>query len=271
MEELSPFLSSKNLFPTVLSTERPDRCAESLSEGKIVIVCDNSPSALILPAFLIDFINPFSDRYNIPSNINFTKIVRLLCFILSAIVPAFYIAIINYNQETIPTRLIINFASQRSGVPVPAIIESILCLIICEILRESDLRFPSKYGSAISILGALVLGEAAVNAGLVSSIMIIITAFTYVSALIFTDPEIGNALRYYRFFFLTLSSIFGLYGLMIGIIFFITNLCDARSLDYHYTFPVSPFDKSYFKEFFIRSKNRFRSQKLSNNIVKETK
>lgn len=269
-EELSSYLPhKKSLFPTVIATERPDRCAEALSEGKIVIICENSPVALILPAFLIDFINPFADKYGLTVNTNFTKIIRLACFFLSAIVPAFYIAIINYNQETIPTTLIINFASQRSAVPFPALAESIICLVICEILRESDLRFPTKYGSAISILGALVLGEAAVNAGLVSPIMIIITAFTYVSALIFSEQEIGNALRYYRFFFLFLASIFGLYGLMIGVLFFITNLCDIKSLNYHYSFPIAPFDKSYFKEFFLRSKNYFRSKKLSKNTVKE--
>lgn len=270
IDELTPYLDkNKYLFPAIITTERPDRCAEALSEGKIVIICDNSPSALILPAFLVDFLNPFSDKYNNNANINLTKVIRIICFFLSAIIPAFYIAIINYNQETIPTRLIINFTTQRESVPFPAIVESIICLVICEILRESDLRFPSKYGSAISILGALVLGEAAVSAGLVSPIIIIITAFTYVSALIFSDLEISNALRYYRFFFIFLASIFGLYGLIMGIIFFIVNLCDISSLGYSYTFPISPFDKNYFKEFLLKGKNYYRSKKLTNNIRKE--
>ncbi|MBQ6841072.1 MAG: spore germination protein [Bacilli bacterium] len=269
VESLLSYLSDKSHFPTVITTERPDRCAEALSEGKIVIICDESPYALIIPAFLVDFINPFTDKYAKNLNINFTKLIRFLCFFLSAIVPAFYIAIINYNQEAIPTSLIINFAIQREGVPFPAIVECIIMLVICEILRESDLRFPSKYGSAISILGALVLGDAAVNAGLVSPIMIIITAFTYISSLIFNETEIGNALRNYRFLFLAMSAFLGLYGLFVTLLFFLVNLVDTSSMGYPYTFPASPYDKSYFKEFVFKSRNKQRSKMLSDNITKE--
>lgn len=268
-ESLISYLSNKEMFPTVICTERPDRCAEALCEGKIVIVSDVSPYALILPAFLIDFINPFADKYCKAKTINFTKLIRFLCFFLSAMIPAFYIAIINYNQEAIPTSLVINFAIQREGVPFPAIIECIIMLIICEILRESDLRFPSKYGSAISILGALVLGDAAVNAGLVSPIMIIITAFTYISSLIFPEPEIGNALRNYRFLFLAMSAFLGLYGLFITFLFFLVNLVNTNSLGYPYTFPASPYDKSYFNEFLFKHKNKKRSKILTDNITKE--
>ena len=269
-ESLIKYLSeSKDLFPTVITTERPDRCAEALAEGKIVIMCDNSPTALIVPAFLIDFINPFTDKYNNSYNINFTKLIRMLCFICSIVVPAFYIAIINYNQEAIPTSLIINFASQRSKIPFPALVECIVMLIICEILRESDIRFPSKYGSAASLLGALVLGDAAVSAGLVSPIMIIICSFTYVASLIFTDPEISNMLRYYRFFLIFLASFLGSYGLVLGVIFLFINLCDAKSIGYPYTFPLAPYDKAYFSEFILAKNNLHRSKKLSNNIIKE--
>ena len=267
--DLYPFLTKKSIFPTLILTERPDRCADALSDGKVVIICDESPNAIILPAFLVDFIHPYSDRYNKGVNINLTKIIRLICFFLSIMVPAFYISIINYNQEAIPTSLIINFATQRSDIPFPAVIECFMMLIICEILRESDLRFPTKYGSSVSVLGALLIGEAAVSAGLVTPIMIIITAFTYISALIFTDIEIGNAIRTYRFIFLIISAMFGLYGFMIAFIFFIINLCDTDSFNYSYTFPISPFDKSYFKDVFFKLKNGFRSKYLSKNIIKE--
>ena len=255
-EDLVKYISNKSVFPTALLTERPDRCADALTSGKIVIVCDESPNAIILPAYLIDFIHPFSDRYNKSININMTKIIRMICFILSIIIPSFYIAIINYNQEAIPSSLIINFSSQRSGVPFPSVIECIILLIICEILRESDLRFPSKYGSAVSVLGALVIGEAAVNAGLVSPIMIIITAFTYISSLIFSEIEINNAIRTYRFIFLIFASLFGLYGLSLSFILLIINLCDTYSLGYSYTFPISPPNKNYFKKVLLDFKKR---------------
>ena len=267
--DLYPYLTKKSIFPTLISTERPDRCADALASGKIVIICDESPNAIILPAFLVDFIHPYSDRYNKSVNINLTKIIRLVCFFLSIMVPAFYISIINYNQEAIPTSLIINFATQRSDIPFPAVIECFMMLIICEILRESDLRFPTKYGSSVSVLGALLIGEAAVSAGLVTPIMIIITAFTYISSLIFTDIEIGNAIRTYRFIFLIISAMFGLYGFMITFIFFILNLCDTKSFGFFYTFPISPFDNSYFKDVFFKLKNNLRSKYLTKNITKE--
>ena len=267
--DLHPYLTNKSIFPTIISTERPDRCADALSNGKIVIICDGSPNALIIPGFLIDFLHPYTDKYNKGININITKIIRLLCFFLSIIVPSFYIAIINYNQEAIPSRLIINFAIQRHNIPFPAVIECFVMLIICEILRESDLRFPTKYGSAVSVLGALLIGEASVSAGLVTPIMIIITAFTYISSLIFTEIELGNAIRTYRFIFLLMSALFGLYGLMIAFIFFIFNLCDTNSFGYSYTFPVSPFDKNYFESVFIKIHNKLRSKRLTKNIVKE--
>lgn len=268
-ENLIPYLEDKSIFPTIISTERPDRACKALSEGKIVIICDESPNVLILPGFLVDFINPFTDIYSKNKNIDFTKIIRLLCFFLSIIVPAFYIAIINYNQETIPTSLMVNFAVQRDKVPFPATVECLIMLIICEILRESDLRFPNKYGSAISILGALILGDAAVSAGLVSPIMIIITAFTYISSLIFAEIEVGNAIRFYRFICLLSSAFFGLYGLFICIIFLFINLCDTKSLGIPYTMPLSPFEKNYFKDTFIQLKNKYRSKYLSNNVKKE--
>lgn len=267
--DLISFIEAKSIFPTVISTERPDRCADALSEGKIVIIADESPNALILPAFLIDFIHPYSDKYNKSTNINPTKFIRMLCFILSIIIPGFYIAIMCFNQETIPTTLIVNFAMQRSGIPFPAVIECILMLSICEILRESDLRFPNKYGSAVSVLGALLIGEASVSAGLVTPIMIIITAFTYISSLLFTEIEISNAIRTYRFIFLMASAFFGLYGLMIAFIFFIINLCDIENFGFSYTFPLSPFDKSYFKDVFFKLKNNLRSKRLSNNHIKD--
>ena len=121
--------------------------------------------------------------------------------------PAYYIATINYNQETIPTSLLINFMIQREGVPFPSFIEALIMLIIYEMLRESDIRFPSKYGTAISILGALILGDAAVKAGIVSPIMIITIAICFISSLVFTNPDFNNALRIYRFLFLTLLEI----------------------------------------------------------------
>ena len=262
----------KTSFPKVIRTERPDNASNALLEGKVVILVDTSPFALILPAFFADFINPVVDNYVKSGNSKFVKILRLTCYFLSMITPAYYIAIVNYNQETIPTSLLINFATQREGVPFPSIIEAIIMLIICEILRESDLRFPNAYGSAISILGALVLGEAAVSAGIVSPIMIIIIALTFITGLVFTDYETVSSLRFYRFIFLLTASFYGLFGIVCAFIFFLIQINSSYSFSKPYFFPISPFDKTYFKKSLYKGKvkkDTKRSSMLTKNITKQ--
>lgn len=268
--ELKQFLckDNKNVFPSFKITERPDVISSSLLAGKIVILVDTSPYALIIPTFLVDFINPISDDYGKNINVNFLKILRFFCFFLSIITPAFYIGIITYNQETIPTNLLLSFQTQRMGVPFPSVIECLITLITCEILRESDLRFPSKYGSAISILGGLVLGEAAVSAGIVSPIMIIVVAITFIASLIFTDLEIMNGIRYWRFFFLAFACLFGLYGIGIAFIFLIANLSSYEVFGKPYFYPIAPFDPTYIKETLFKMRNQKRSKLLSKNNYK---
>ena len=141
-------------------------------------------------------------------------------------------------------------------------------LIICELLKESDLRFPNNYGSAISILGALILGEAAVNAGIVSPIMIIVVAITFISSLLFSDSEISGAIRLWRFIFLLFTAFFGLYGLSLGILCLLINLVDYKSMNASYTFPIEPFDSSYIKDTLLTLKNNKRSKYLTKNITK---
>ncbi len=247
-------LESKSNFPTVYKTERPDLVATALLEGKIALLVDTSPFALILPAFFGDFINPPTDNYNIPKNINFLKILRFACFFITMMIPAIYIALLNFNPEAIPTSLLVNFAMQRSEVPFPTIVEATLMLIVCEILRESDYRFPNSYGSSISILGALIIGEAAVSAGIVSPIMIIIIAFTFITSLIFTDQEISNAIRKWRFIFLILATLFGLYGIVIAFIYFLIHITEVTSLKNPYFFPIAPYEKTYLHKYLLKIK-----------------
>lgn len=271
--ELKVFLNKddKNFFPAIRITERPDVISKSLLEGKVIIIMDTSPYALILPSFLVDFINPISDDYTKSINVNFLKMLRFFCLLLSIITPALYIAITCFNQETIPTNLLINFQSQRESIPFPSIVECFITLIICEVLRESDIRFPSKYGSAISILGGLVLGESAVSAGLISPIMIIIIAITFISSMIFSDIEIMNAIRSWRFIFLLIASFFGLYGVGLGFILLIVNLASYENFSKPYLFPIAPFDISYIKETIFKMRNNKRSKMLSKNIIKGEK
>ena len=241
-------------FPTVVLSERPDEVSNYLCDGKIIIIVDNSPYALIIPAYFIDFINPITDKYLKPLQNNFIKIIRYICLIITLVEPAYYIATINYNQETIPTSLLSNFIDQRKGVPFPSIFEALLMLIIYELLRESDSRFPSKYGSTISILGAIILGEAAVKAGIVSPIMIITIALSYISSLVFNDRDFSNELRVYRFLFLISAAFLGLYGILLIFLLMLIRLCSSSSFNKSYTLPLSPFNFKYFKKYVWRSK-----------------
>jgi len=252
---------NRSFLPTIIESERPDNAVYNLLEGKIVILCDNSPFVLILPAYFGDFINPIVDNYGKNININFLKILRFICLIYTLLAPAIYIALINYNPETIPLSLIINIAKQRISVPFPSYIECILMLLLCGVLKESDMRFPSSYGSAISIVGALILGEASVSAGLISPIMIIVAASTFITSLVFSDQEMVNGLRFYRFLFLILSSFFGLYGLNIGLLLFLIHISGLKVLENSYTFPLAPFSKKYFNKVLFKDTTK--------NILKE--
>lgn len=241
-------------FPTILLSERPDEISNSLIDGKIVILVDNSPYGLILPSYFVDFINPITDKYLKPLQNNFIKIIRYICLVITLVEPAYYIATINYNQETIPTSLLNNFIKQRKGVPFPSIFEALIMLVIYELLRESDTRFPSKYGSTISILGALILGEAAVQAGIVSPIMIITIALSYIASLVFNNPDFNNEIRIYRFLFLISAAILGLYGILLIFLLMLVRLCSYNSFGKSYLTPLTPFNYKYFKKYLWRKK-----------------
>ena len=271
IEILMQKLDERNIpMPTVMKTERPDKVASSLLEGKIVIIADNSPYALILPVFFSDFVNPETDNYVKPINVNLLKVIRFMCLLITISLPALYISIINYNPQSIPLNLLLSFQSGRSGVPFPSSFEAIFMIFLCAILRESDIRFPSSYGSSISILGALILGEAAVSANIASPIMIIIIGITFITGLVFSSGEVISGLRLYRLFLLICSIVFGLYGFVLGGILLILHLASIDSFGFSYLYPLAPLDKTYlFKTLLKNNKDKFRSKELTNNIRKE--
>lgn len=260
---------NKSPLPTMMKTERPDKVCSSLLEGKIVIIADNSPYALIMPAFFVDFINPQGDLYVKAIDVNFLKIIRLLCLIITILLPALYISIINYNPETIPLNLLLSFQSARSGVPFSSAFESIFMIVICSILRESDIRFPSSYGSSISILGALILGEAAVAANVASPIMIIVIGITFITSLVYNNGDIIDGLKLYRLILLFSASILGLYGMVLGLFLVLIHITSIKTLGEPYLYPVAPFDKTYlYKTIIKKGKDKKRSKLLSNNEYK---
>lgn len=225
--DLTKYLKQNKIFPTILKSERPTLVSKYILKGYIVILMDNTPFALIIDAKLDNFVNPYTTD-------PFIKVIRYICLFLTILTPAIYIALINYNQETIPISLLIKFTTQRDTVPFPAIVEALMMLFTTEILREADIRFPNSFGSAASILGALILGESAVNAGLVSAIMIIIVAITFITGLIFTEIKLVWGIRILRFILLIIASITGIYGLYMAIIAFAYIIANTKMYDGEY-------------------------------------
>ena len=265
---------NKSVFPTILTTQRPDRAAKALLDGKIVIIVDGSPYCLILPALLNDFFLNSEDMYGKSINVSFTRFVRYLAFFIAVLTPSVYIAITTYNQELLPTDLLISFASQRESVPFPAFFEAIIMIFSFEILRESDLRIPSFSSSALSIVGALILGEAAVNAGIVSPIMIIVVSITAISALPFSEPEIINGIRWWRLIFMISGTCLGLVGVTLNFIIFIIRLSNLESFSIPYLTPFAPTYIEGIKNSIIKFPLKFlnrRNKYLSNNLKKEAK
>ena len=248
------FLNTKKptVFPKVKSTERPDLASASLLEGKIVILVENTPFVLITPSVLVDFFHTSEDYYQKAENVNFTRVLRFIAFILTLITPAFYIAITTFNQEMIPNELLISLAIQQDGVPFPTAVEVVMMMITFEILRECDIRIPNPMGAAVSIVGALVLGEAAVSAGIVSPIVIIVVAITSICGLLFTDIDFVNALRIWRFIFLGFATIAGMIGIVMGLICLIIKLSDIESDGVPYLDPLSPLHFNELKDSIIR-------------------
>ena len=194
---IEEILSEKSfvLFPTMYTSERPDKVAGNLLEGRVAIFTDGTPFTLLFPAFFIQFFQTTEDYNQGFIFSSFLRLIRYLSFFLALLTPAIYIAITTFHQEMLPTPLLVSIAGQHESVPFPAVIEVIIMELTFEILREAGLRMPRAIGQAISIVGALVLGEAAVNAGIVSTIMIIIVSITAITSLIFPEYNFSNPIR----------------------------------------------------------------------------
>lgn len=239
-------------FPTVFSTERPDTVVAGLLEGRVAIIVNGSPFVLIVPALFIQFFQANEDYYNYFFTSSLIRILRYFSYFLTMLVPAFYIAMTTFHQEMIPTPLLISIAAQREGVPFPVFIEIIIMEVAFEIIRESNLRMPRAVGSTISIVGVLVIGQAAVEAGIISAFVVIIVSLTAISS--FTTPNNSMALsaRILRFVFIILATTFGLYGIAMGLIALILHLCSLRSFGVPYTSPLSPFIGDEMKDSIFR-------------------
>lgn len=227
-------------WPTMFVTERPDVVAGNLLEGRVVIFVNGTPNPLILPATWIQFFQTAEDYYLRWSIVSFLRMIRILSFIITLLGPSLFIAFLSFHQELIPTPLLINLAAQRQNVPFPIIIEALLMEFTFEVLREAGVRMPRPVGQAVSIVGALVLGEAAVSAGIVSSAMVIVVAATAIASFTIPHHAMTDVIRLLRFFFMILSATYGLFGIGLGVIALAAHTTSLRSFGVPYTAPFSP-------------------------------
>ncbi|MFC5469610.1 spore germination protein [Cohnella suwonensis] len=240
------------LFPTVYNTDRPDSASAMLLEGRIVIMVDGSPFVLVVPAVLVDFIQSAEDYYQPVYFSNLIRTLRVLALVIALLAPSLYIAVTTFHPDLLPTQLLLSLSAQREGIPFPAFIEALMMEITFEILREAGIRMPVTAGQSVAIVGTIVVGQAAVEAGIVSAAMIIVVSITAIASFVIPSYALGLAIRVHRFFFMALAATMGIYGLTIGIIVSVLMLCRLDSFGVAYLSPFAPFVASKQKDAFLR-------------------
>ncbi|SCW65341.1 spore germination protein KA [Paenibacillus tianmuensis] len=243
--------SKYSVFPTVNNSERPDVIAGALLEGRVAILIDGTPFVLTVPAVFTQFLQAAEDYYH-RSDYGLIRMLRYLALVISLLAPSLYIAITTFHQEMIPTTLLISLAGQREGIPFPALIEALMMEVTFELLREAGIRMPRAVGTAISIVGALVLGTAAVDAGLVSPAMVIVVSITAIAGFIFPSFELGISVRVLRFVFMGLGASFGIFGIIVGLVVLVLHMSHLSSFGIPYLSPMAPFRLSDQKDAIVR-------------------
>ena len=224
-------------FPQFQTTLRPDRAAMALLEGRVVLLSDNSPVALIIPSDYNSFIQTSDDYYNRWEIASFTRLLRYAASVLAMILPGLYLAVTNFHTQLLPTALLLSFVQARAGVPFPGVVEILIMELSFELLREAGTRLPAALGSTIGIVGGLIIGQAAVEANIVSGMVVIIVAFTALCSYAIPNTEFAAAFRLLKFIFIFLCAFLGLYGLLIGIILLLVHLSRLESFDIPYLTP----------------------------------
>ncbi|GKU75760.1 spore germination protein [Paenibacillus sp. L3-i20] len=219
----------RHLFPTVLITERPDRLARAIGKGKVVVLIKGSMFALIMPAVFFDFMQAIEDNYEAYWMTRFLIFIRYSSLILTITLPALYISIVSYNPELFRVQLAFSIAASRSAVPYPSFIEVFIMLFMIETLIEASTRLPRYIGSTATTVGGLILGQAAQQAGLVSSIMIIVTSVVAISNFVIPINSLSFAVRFLKYPLIAISIFFGITGVAIGVFLYIAYLCNLRS------------------------------------------
>jgi hypothetical protein len=260
---------SLSIFPQFYETELPDRFTYSICKGRIGVLVDNSPTGIVAPTSLFSFFESTEDlymRWNIGS---FFRMLRFLAMLISVFLTPFYVAVVTYHYEIIPTPLLISLGQSRANVPFPPIFEAILLELLIELLREAGARLPTKVGQTMGIVGGVVVGTAAVQAGLTSNILIIFVTLSALAS--FTVPSylMGTTIRILRFPMILLAGLLGIIGIMLGACFIIIHLLKLTSLGRPYLTPIYPFNWQDLNKTFFRLPHHMDSKRFISSRLKD--
>ena len=228
------------LFPQVVSTERPDRAASFIMEGQVVIICEGSPFVIAVPVTIFHLFHTSEDTALRWQYGTFIRLIRLFGMITALMLPGLWISLVQFHTEMIPTSLLLSIVKMREPVPFPMVIELLLMEMSFELIREGGIRIPGVIGQTLGIIGALILGQAAVAAGLVSPILIIVVAITGIGTFVVPNYTLSLAIRIGRFFFIFLGSVLGFYGITIGITVLFVLMCSMKSFGVPFLTPFAP-------------------------------
>lgn len=239
-------------FPQLLNTERPDRVVANILEGRIAIFTDHAPTCLITPVNFFSFYqspDDFNGRAIVGS---FYRLVRFLSFMIALLLPGFYISVIGFHSEILPMELSHKVKMAINNIPYRPIVEAVILEIFIELIREASIRLPTPIGQTIGIVGGLVIGDAIVQAGLVSNLMVIVVAMTAIASFVVPSVEMNTTIRVLRFPFMLAASLFGFFGMAIASLLLFIHLANLSSLNRPYLSPIVPFEPSRLKNIFIR-------------------
>lgn len=224
-------------FPQFQTTQRPDRAAMSILEGRAIVISDNSPIALILPTDYNSFIKTSDDYYTRWEIASFERLLRYVASFFAMTLPGLYLAVTNFHTQILPTTLLLSFADARKGVPFPAVIEVLIMELSFELLREAGVRLPGAMGNTIGIVGGLIIGQAAVDANLVSPIVVIVISFTALCSFAIPNEEFATAFRILKFAFIAICAWLGFFGLLSGLLLVLIHLSHLKSFGIPYLMP----------------------------------
>lgn len=249
---LQPFLDGKrlSLFSGIGVTERPDTLCAKLSEGRVAVMVEGTPFALILPYLFVEHFQSLDDYIHRPYFASFVRLLKLFSFFLTVLLPGYYVAVVSFHPELIPQPLLTQFVGSALDTPMPVVVEALVVFFLYELLREAGLRIPSPIGHAMGIVGGIVIGDAAVTAGIIGLPMVIIIALTAVSS--FVVPSLYEPVTVLRFGFILVGGVLGLYGVYLCFVLLVMNLCSIKVMGVPVTSPISPAEGYSFRDMFIR-------------------